>query len=137
MSDKPTVSVDFDGTIVTHEWPGVGTPQPGMIAAMKELQKIANPIVFSCRVAPFEIDGYTVRPPAAVQEEVDKITHTLEQCGIYNIPVWTKPWKPLAAAYIDDRAVAYNGRENGWWHAYHKAAALIHADNIRRKAGGA
>ena len=35
-----TIAVDFDGTIVTHEYPKIGRDIPFAIATLKRLQKI-------------------------------------------------------------------------------------------------
>lgn len=129
MARLPTVSIDFDGTICKNAWPLVGDPNPGMIEAVRELKEISNPIIFSCRTAPMEIDMFTPRSPALVQAERDKITALLESCGLYDILIWDKPWKPLAAAYIDDRAVHYTGRHNGWEIALMRTKALIAKGN--------
>ena len=34
-----TIAVDFDGTIVTHEYPKIGKPIPFAIDALKRLQQ--------------------------------------------------------------------------------------------------
>ena len=131
MARLPTVCLDFDGTLVSQAWPHVGEPNPGMIEAVRELKEISNPIIFSCRTAPMEIDGFTPRGPALVQAEKDKITYVLESCGLYDIPIWDKPWKPLAAAYIDDRAVRYTGRSNGWEVALMQTKALLYKAGLK------
>ena len=126
MARHHTIAVDLDGTLLTDSWPYLGTPMPGAIEAMQELQKIANPVIFTCRIAPMEIDGFTPRPAAVVQMEKDKIQHILESHGLRNIPIWDKPWKPLAAAYVDNRAVRYSGRTNSWDVALQQIRALLY-----------
>lgn len=126
---RHNVTIDWDGCWVRNTFPEIGEPAPGAIEAMRELQEICNPIIFTCRVAPMEIDSFTPRPAALVQQEKQKITDVLESCGLYNIPIWDKPWKPLAAAYVDDKAVRYNGRSNGWDVALMQVKALLHKAN--------
>ncbi len=32
------IAVDFDGTIVEHEWPRIGPPMPGAFETLRDLQ---------------------------------------------------------------------------------------------------
>ena len=46
-----TIAVDFDGTIVTHEYPNIGKPIPFAIETLKKLQQEDHHqlILWSCR----------------------------------------------------------------------------------------
>lgn len=46
-----TIAVDFDGTIVTHDYPNIGRPIPFAIESLKQLQKVDHHqlILWSCR----------------------------------------------------------------------------------------
>lgn len=44
-SDKLTIAVDFDGTIVTHQYPAIGKEIPFAIDTLKALQKEGHRII--------------------------------------------------------------------------------------------
>ena len=46
-----TIAVDFDGTIVTHEYPNIGKPIPFAIETLKKLQQEGHHqlILWTCR----------------------------------------------------------------------------------------
>ncbi|MBC8147438.1 MAG: hydrolase [Bacteroidetes bacterium] len=44
------VAVDFDGTIVEHDFPRIGNPLPNAFKALKELQKMGHILIlWTCR----------------------------------------------------------------------------------------
>lgn len=55
-----TIAVDFDGTIVTHEYPRIGKPIPFAIETLKKLQQEHHNIIL-----------WTVREGPLLQEAVD------------------------------------------------------------------
>lgn len=117
MAGKPTVAVDFDGTIVENAWPGIGEFNHDAVNALKEIQTFAKIIVWTCRIAPMEPDGITPRSAALVQIEKNKIREKLDEAGLYTAEIWDHsrtPWKPNAAAYIDDKAIRFTGRKGSW-----------------------
>jgi hypothetical protein len=98
----PTIAVDFDRVLFTHEsWQGhynVGEPIPGAREALIELQKMG-----------FKIMIWTTRA------QVDIISESCKKSGIPfdyinqnpNQPPEINPSKPVADYYIDDRAVTF------------------------------
>ena len=42
---KYTIAVDFDGTIVTHEYPKIGTEIPGAVETLKELLRDGHRLI--------------------------------------------------------------------------------------------
>jgi hypothetical protein len=38
----------------------------------------------------------------------------LDAEGLWDITLWLKDYKPPAVAYVDDKAVHYNGRPGAW-----------------------
>lgn len=98
----PTIAVDFDRVLFTHEsWQGhynVGEPIPGAREALLELQKMG-----------FKIMIWTTRAQADIISEActkngipfDYINHNPNQ------PPEINPSKPVADYYIDDRAVTF------------------------------
>lgn len=124
LATKPTIAIDFDGTMVTNAWPEVGEWQPGAVDALKAILKFANIVVHTCRIAPMEPDGYTPRPAYLVEAEKQKIREKLDAAGLRTIQIHDKPYKPSAAAYVDDKAVKYNGRKGAWGAMVMRLAAI-------------
>lgn len=124
---KPTVAIDFDGTIVKNAWPELGEFQPGAVDSLKAILKFANVVVWTCRIAPMEPGGIIPRPEFLVQREVNKIREKLDSAGLQQVQIWDHrktPWKPNAAAYVDDKAIRYNGRKGAWGALVMKLAAI-------------
>ena len=92
-----TVCIDFDGTIVKHEYPFIGEVIPGAIEAMKDFNKRGIKIIL-----------YTMRSGKTLKDAVK----FLEDNGIALYSVndnpsqkhWTKSNKVYASTYIDDAA---------------------------------
>jgi hypothetical protein len=54
VREEVIFAVDFDGTIVTHEFPAIGTELPGAIETLKALQKAGHKIIiWTCRCEPY------------------------------------------------------------------------------------
>jgi len=98
MADQITIAIDFDGTVVMHEYPEVGAPNPGAIEWMKKFQEAGARIIL-----------FTMRSEMNfLQDAVDY----LEESGITLDGVnvnpgqesWTLTTKAYAQVYIDDAA---------------------------------
>jgi len=49
------IAVDFDGTLHTGEWPGIGDPAPYAIEAMQRLKADGHTlIIWTCREIPYQ-----------------------------------------------------------------------------------
>lgn len=82
------IAVDFDGTLVNGE-----EPLPGAKEAMQALRDADHVIIIhSCN-------------------NEDWIRRVLNNADIPYDYIWTKPGKPIAHAYVDDRSVEFN---NNW-----------------------
>lgn len=110
MSIKPAVCVDLDGVLADDSagWQGpevIGPPMPGAKEFMEELSETAYVIVFTCRTKEVEnlsgvdLSSYTKDRMRSV------IAAWMDKHGIPYDEVYTGQGKPLAAAYIDDRAI--------------------------------
>ena len=99
LSQRPTEKVaviDFDGTLCEFQFPDVGPPQPHVRRALETIRKAGYKIkIHSCRTATYW-GGDSER------------THDLPYDEIIVSPTMDKP---IAEAYIDDRAITY---ENNW-----------------------
>jgi len=102
------IAVDWDSTLVEETWPGMGDWLPGAVDALKELASIYDEVViFTLRVAPVDVDEVTPREPL---DQVLAINLMLSKAEIPpNVYVWTKPYKPPAEFWIDDRAIRFEG----------------------------
>lgn len=105
----PTVAVDLDATLATyHGWQGleaIGDPRPGAVAFLWELVQTHRVVIHTARVS--DCDG---RNPAYAAMLV---TNWLHRHGFpldFRVSVWGGVGKPIAAVYLDDRAVTI--REN-------------------------
>ena len=86
MTRKPTVAIDFDGTLVYGE-----DPVPGAKLAIDELRAAGYRIlIHSCNT-------------------YDWIQRILRENDIYYDCIWEEDGKPPADWYIDDRAISFRG----------------------------
>ena len=92
------IAIDFDGTIVKHDYPRIGEPVPGAIECMLDLQAAGHKLIL-----------YTMRSDASLDEAVEYCAHQdIEFYGVNKNPtqkVWTNSPKAYAKLYIDDTAL--------------------------------
>lgn len=102
------IAVDWDSTLAVEEWPTVGDWLPGAQEALRRLaSEYDEVVIFSCRVASFERDEVT---PRENWDQLLFITGMLAEANIpKNVKIWTRPFKPPAQFYIDDKAVEFRG----------------------------
>lgn len=104
------IAVDFDGTIVEHEYPEIGKPVPGAFKWLKEFKNHGADLILWTMRSDSEASGNTL------QQAVDFCrTNGVEFWGVNTNPTqetWTKSRKVYAHAYIDDAAVGCPLREN-------------------------
>jgi hypothetical protein len=105
---KPRVCVDLDGVLAKYDgWKGadkIGPPLPGALEFVNELAEIADIIVFTSRCSSEGIeersDGIGTPGNAKV-----RVIDWLERNNFPFTDVYVGQGKPLAAVFIDDRAV--------------------------------
>lgn len=96
------VVVDFDGTITRFAYPDMGEPQPRAKESLQKLKDMGWTIhILSCRTS-VEVNKY----PIDRQEQVRMMERYLDEHEIPYDEVLNKD-KPVAAWYIDDRAIAF------------------------------
>ncbi len=91
------ICVDFDGTIVKHEFPKIGEPIPGALESLKVLQKVHNIILFTMR------SGHFLKEAVNYLEKKGIVLY-----GVNTNPKqleWTSSPKAFGDAYIDDAAI--------------------------------
>ena len=97
--DKNTIiAVDFDGTIVTHEYPAVGKPVPYCIETLQKINKSGAKIIL-----------YTMRSGEELAQAVEYlINNDIKLWAVNENPEqkrWTASPKVYAHIYIDDAAI--------------------------------
>lgn len=121
MSKRHIVAVDWDGTLVTKAWPGMGHWLPDAVWAMQEfLRQGCRVMVFSVRLSPYWQNG-TLRKPEEVEESIREVREMLDEAGLYQVGIWTKPGKPPFDILIDDRAIWFPGTRRAWKATLQKA----------------
>jgi len=101
---RPVICVDLDGTLLDSSggflgWDDFGPILPGAKEFMQELHKTADIVIFTCRCTP------SVCRPTSPKFVACIISEYLTEHGIPFDDVWYYDGKPVASAYIDDRAV--------------------------------
>ena len=115
VDHRKTVALDVDGVLADYSkgWQGVdkiGDPIPGAIEFTKELGKFADITIFTTRCKAFAKDQ---NGPDGVPEEgrqdsavlVEHVHQWLYHWGFHYNEIYSGQGKPMAAAYIDDRAI--------------------------------
>lgn len=91
------IAVDFDGTLVEHEFPAIGRKVKGAFETLKRLQAMGHRIIL-----------WTMRSGDPLQEAVDFCRREGLQFDGINVNPWQSTWttspKVYAHAYIDDAA---------------------------------
>lgn len=102
------LAVDFDGTIVDHQFPGIGLPVPGAFIWLKALKGAgATLILWTMRS-----DGQAYGPTLTQAVDFCK-RHGVEFDFVNSRKLdWTDSPKVFANAYVDDSAIGCPLREN-------------------------
>ena len=100
---KKSVAVDLDGVLAEYtEWKGIGhfgDPIPGAVEFIDALREHFDIIIHTVRCSS-EING-----PESANLLVKRVRNWLDKHGFHYDHIWSEPGKPLAVAYIDDRAI--------------------------------
>lgn len=102
-ANRKTVCVDLDGVLARYDgWKGddhIGDPIPGAVESVTALAKFARVTIHSIRLNP--VDPITREP----RDNSDRVGSWLRANKFPPVTLWLKEGKPIAAAYVDDRAV--------------------------------
>jgi hypothetical protein len=111
MMEKKTVAVDLDGVLAKYDgWKGVrniGDPIPGAVEFLKDLSKFANVVIYTTRCST------DTNPGIGLDLLEGMVRNWLTLHGFVYSSIYVGQGKPIAAAYIDDRAVTCKPQENG------------------------
>jgi len=109
MEGRQTIAVDLDGTIASYDgYKGaeeIGDPIPGAKEFMALLCKKYKVLVFTCRVSVEFNPGYTGDHLKGI------IVNWFQRHNIPYHEIYVGQGKPLASAYVDDRAVVCRPQE--------------------------
>lgn len=90
--------IDFDGTIVTHDFPEIGDPVPNALPVMKRLGYAGHHIIL-----------FTIRSGQTLDQAVGYLKNN--DIDLYGVNVnpqqksWSNSPKPYCHMYIDDAAL--------------------------------
>ncbi len=92
------IGIDFDGTVVTHEYPNIGKPIPGCIETLKELSERGHKLIL-----------WTMRSGETLAQAVEYLNKNgISLYGVNENPdqkTWTRSPKAYCQLYIDDAAL--------------------------------
>lgn len=102
---RKTISVDFDGTIVDHEFPSIGKLKPGVKEALTKLIEDYDIVISSCRSSHmFGGSGNMHFQKMCEFLAENEIPYTRVDAG--------NEGKVVASAYVDDRAIEFKDNWN-------------------------
>jgi hypothetical protein len=120
MSQRKTIAVDLDATLAEYDqWQGVehiGEPLEGAVEFVEALDRLGAVVIHTTRVRG---DGNT--PPEVAAQIVQD---WLRKHGFRYTSIWVGVGKPIAAAYVDDRAVELPHNPNA--REYKMALCSVH-----------
>jgi len=92
------ICVDFDGTIVTHDYPNIGKPVPDALRVLQELRRADHKIIL-----------FTMRSGKNLKEAERYLQNNgVQLYGVNRTPTqrsWTQSPKAYGHLYIDDAAL--------------------------------
>ena len=93
-----TIAVDFDGTVVEHEFPNVGADVPGAVETLKKFISRGGKVIL-----------WTMRDGKKLDEAIEWFEErNIPLYGVQRNPTqddWTTSPKAYANRYIDDNAM--------------------------------
>lgn len=127
---KPTICVDLDG-VLAHRSDSksvIGSPVDGAIEFTRELSLTSTVIIYTARFSTTTKRKMTVADTKALEQQ---ITEWLDEHGFAYDSVCSDRAKPIASAYVDDRAVSCRPVSDGptaFTNAQQAIEALLEAD---------
>jgi len=116
---KKSVCVDLDGVLAQYDgWKGVehiGDPIPGAVQFTKKLQEVARVVIFTTRT---NADPAIQERNESVEMLTQRVRLWLDAHGFAYDEIYVGQGKPLAAAYVDDRAVECQPQRNACEYLY-------------------
>ena len=128
----PIIAIDFDGTIVKDEYPGIGKALPGAIPAINELYDDGYCIIInSCRAREREDEMIDWLNRNGV-----KYCHCNENCCERIVNYRTDCRKISADCIVDDKSLMMlNMEQENAWHNIKHMIRLKFGENHERECG--
>ncbi len=130
---KKTVCVDLDGVLAKYDgWRGVdhfGDPIPGAVAFVSALSEISDVVIFTTRCNP------EMNKPEAVHQLVNRVREWLDLHNFRYADIYCGTGKPIASAYVDDRAVICRPCQDDAYD-YDRALAEVRGLVTNKRLGG-
>ncbi|MEK6884652.1 MAG: hypothetical protein AABY22_33775 [Nanoarchaeota archaeon] len=108
--DKPVIALDFDGVIANYDkWEDIhthGAPMHGIKEFINSLRNKFYVLIYTCRTNP------DIQKPYTFYKLKQILQSYLFKHSISYDEVYVGAGKPMAAFYIDDRAVLCNPQED-------------------------
>ncbi|MFQ5964722.1 MAG: hypothetical protein ACE5KZ_10585 [Candidatus Scalinduaceae bacterium] len=104
MKEKPAIVVEFDGVICENKFPDVGEPIGGVREALNTLKRAGYRIIIHSR----RTSSYLKNK--LICNQYQWIADYMEYYKLYYDDIWLLD-KPIAVAYIDDKALNFY---NNW-----------------------
>lgn len=133
--DKKTVCVDLDGVLARYNgFKGIDhfdDPFPGAREFLTDLRKVAKVVIFTTRASVSAHGNCDWPARNSVAELKAKVVAWLRKWELPFDDVWTAAGKPIASAYVDDRAVPCAPGKSarypdlGFSHALQRCKALV------------
>lgn len=125
MTSRKTIAVDLDGVLADFRdgWKGldhIGDPIPGAREFLRRLHELGDVLIWTTRCNP-ELARGTAAPLLRTIVREWLVRHGLMQ---YVADIWIGPVKPIAAAFVDDRAVRCAPQDPLWTDGGASAYAL-------------
>lgn len=105
---KPTIVLDWDGTLVEDAWPEMGDWKPGAVQAIEDFLNAGyRVVVHSCRTHSKDVN-YAPRPKEEVEGDFQAIRDMLDEADLGIVDIIIED-KPPADHYVDDKAIRFEG----------------------------
>ncbi len=109
--NRPTVCVDLDGVLANRvEGSAIGPPIDGAVEFTRKLANRANIVIYTAR---FSTRSGKARSAKAIDELHRRIQRWLDSHGFSYDSINTAQAKPIASAYVDDRAISCQPLKDG------------------------
>lgn len=110
-TQKPRVCVDLDGVLAARvEGDAIGPPIDGAVEFTRDLSQRADIIIFTAR---FATRSSKARTAQSIDDLEQRIIKWLDAHGFSYDHVNTNQAKPIASAYVDDRAISCQPLKQG------------------------
>ena len=113
---RPVICIDLDGVLASRKYSKgaskIGEPIDGAVDFTREVSETADIVILTARISGANIDNKNLSRKE-IKTASATVKQWLEQHGFAYTSIWEAPGKPIASAYVDDRAVICRPEEAG------------------------